>query len=780
MFRICSQSFYIKLSVRSGSFFRHNPPYKYIAFRSFHANSRLHMSIKPTRSASSFTFSTKYPRQHKPPVYGGKGKHQSKGKTPKRSGAGLDRNIRLPARLRLDQLKSTFSNTASKSKSSSKSHFGGKYDTDLYNGSKRKSQSRVGAQFKHSNEDQVSNKSTIAKASRSFLGRSKRDQYDEYGNIVNATPQSAGSDPVARFGRKKSNTLPRFGSGRASTKSTPLQRPSTTVIQKTPKPLGAKARAAAALFDRALGPNAPAVMNQQLIKKQTLERRAEHAKKFELIDNLGQGKSSRTIQDMIDTATFEGMNLHPKVLESITQGLKFKAPTPVQAMCIPRFIHSTDEAILCAAETGTGKTAAYLASVMHVLKVEEDKAIAGTLKLAVPFKFASSLPKSDINAKINNDAFRAVEAITTDGDSITSVAGLALIRKIRRPRAIIIVPSRDLVAQVTATAKILSHKAKLRVVGMHSRSDYKAREFALSSAPIDILICTPGMLTSFTESKDIVLTQTSLIVVDEADTLFDTNFQDDLKPIIQSVKTFSKNQGRTCRFLFTTATLPKTLNLAVLDEFPELRRVFTPNLHRTQAKLHQSFLRLDSSTTKPNMLLEVLRRAVLETDRIIIFCNRRSTCNTVSDHLRSKSYDVVTLTSSAEIKNRTKSLEQFLNPELIKEPFEKLEAMYGNEDEKHVVSPSVVEMQVEGLSKPPLGKPMIMVATDIASRGLDTTPVGHVILYDFPQTAIDYLHRVGRTARNGRSGRATSIIAHRDASLAEFISKAVKKRDMLA
>eukprot|EP00842_Homolaphlyctis_polyrhiza_P000244 jgi/Hompol1/121/HPOL_001830-RA len=535
---------------------------------------------------------------------------------------------------------------------------------------------------------------------------------------------------------------------------------------------------AAALFKRAF-PSKESIELQQ-IQKAVLQRRADHLKKFELMTSDADHDSADSTTGLLSGADFANMGLHPSVLSAITEGMKFTKPTPAQALCIPTFINGTDDALLCAAETGTGKTAAYLASVMHFLKTEED-AVESTGNVR------EIIDKDSNNSSSISDpqVYRVIEAMTAAGESLSSTHGLSTLRKLRRPRAVIVVPSRDLVRQVSASAKLMSHIAKLRVAGVHSKTREATLKETFASSPVDLLVSTPGMLKYLIDSKEIALSQTRYFVIDEADTLFDTNFKEEIEPLIKNAKAFAQKLSRPCRFLFTTATLPKTLANALSSEFPNYRRIVTPNLHRTQSKLRQTFLRLDASTTKSNMLLDILKRAVLETNRIIVFCNRTVTCNAVEQLLKEKQYDVVKLSSSTDVGLRETILQRFTNPQLTAK---RSSAQVNNSAaistaagaQTSVSTPATVHDQLEHRLPEQKERPLIMVATDMASRGLDTIQVGHVILYDFPQTAIDYLHRVGRTARNGGKGRVTSIITRRDASLAEFISKAVNKRSVLA
>ncbi|KAJ3365156.1 hypothetical protein HDU91_002304, partial [Kappamyces sp. JEL0680] len=153
------------------------------------------------------------------------------------------------------------------------------------------------------------------------------------------------------------------------------------------------------------------------------------------------------------------------------------------------------------------------------------------------------------------------------------------------------------------------------------------------------------------------------------------------------------------------------------------------------------FVRLNQSTTKLNLLTETLRR-IQDTLRILIFCNTQESADSVYQSLSSKAYPALLLASHVEKSQLEKNMRLFQDP-----------------------APASLQ---------------IAVATDIASRGIDTVHVGHVILYDFPHTVIDYMHRVGRTGRFNRKGRATSFVTNRDVKLAEAIQAVVRSRKALS
>jgi superfamily II DNA/RNA helicase len=172
-----------------------------------------------------------------------------------------------------------------------------------------------------------------------------------------------------------------------------------------------------------------------------------------------------------------------------------------------------------------------------------------------------------------------------------------------------------------------------------------------------------------------------------------------------------------------------------------LVRLTTASLHKTPNKLHQDFLLLGQSTTKDNLLIETLKRAVNDTNRILVFCNTQQSTDQVYNFLTTKKYPILKCSSKMQREDMEQSLKEFTT-------------------------------KSEDL--------LVMVATDVASRGIDTTLVGQVILYDFPHTAIDYMHRVGRTARFGRPGRATSFVTKRDQMLANTIQDSIKSRRALS
>ena len=341
----------------------------------------------------------------------------------------------------------------------------------------------------------------------------------------------------------------------------------------------------------------------------------------------------------------------------------------------------TRNSLLVGAQTGSGKTVGYLIGLMELLKLQE------------------------------------IETAENTG-VLTSEIGLALHRKLNRPRGIILVPNRELLVQVAQVAKKMAHECKLRVVGIHSKSKRIKDQL---STPLDILIATPSAMT-LALNLGIRYSKCSRLIFDEADTLFDSSFIEDTKEIISTAA------GLDIPQIMVTATVPSYLKNACVNH----KKILMSSLHKTPLTLRQEFIRLGQSITKERMLQEVLKKAVNQTKKVIVFCNTTDSANKVFEFLQSKQYPVQVLHSRIEYKELQNRFQEF--------------------------------QAATDFS--------ILVATDLASRGLDTN-AGQIILYDFPTATSDYIARVGRTARFGKNGSAISFVGTHDVKLAAYVRQKV-------
>ncbi|CAG8749044.1 27384_t:CDS:1, partial [Racocetra persica] len=312
-------------------------------------------------------------------------------------------------------------------------------------------------------------------------------------------------------------------------------------------------------------------------------------------------------------------------------------------------------------------------------------------------------------------------------------------RRFNRPRVIILLPSRELVDQILSVAKLMSHYAKLRAIAVTSNKDRRFVKKTLEM-PVDIVIATPAGLLEYIELGFINIADTKYVVIDEADTMFGKGFGEEVQDIITKVKNSGKNQTRSYQIIIVSATIPKPVNEMLNREFPNIKSITSHSLHKALPNIKHNFIDMKNyNYNKSAAILEVLKKHYTEEHSTMIFCNTRVSAYALESFLKTKKFPVIGL--FGDVNERTTKLEAFRNQE-------------------------------------PNSK--ILVCTDLASRGIDTTFVNHVILYDFPTTVVNFLHRIGRTARAGRKGEATYFITKKNRELASKISKNIREKKVLA
>ncbi|KAF9569138.1 putative ATP-dependent RNA helicase ddx28 [Mortierella alpina] len=499
-------------------------------------------------------------------------------------------------------------------------------------------------------------------------------------------------------------------------------------------------------------------------------------------------QAQESVQEMLNkvaNSRFQNMGLHPDVergvlellassgkstaapsTESAASGIK---PTEIQALTIPASIdpHKKSPYTLCAAETGSGKTLAYLVPMMHDLKVQEDKAV---------------------------QAYNDEGGVDEEG---SKVRALNTIRQYNQPRAIVLLPSRELVAQVSGILKEFSHTVKLRTLAISHAMSPKSVIQRLASGPVDIIVATPaslldylpqpepirrdqqradkeddrrsrGSASTFDENR-LSLSSLRHLVIDEADSMFDRGFGEEVTRIVQQAKAASSAEGQA-KITVVSATLPKKVSDTLDETLPGLLKITTPSLHKSLPGLHQTFLDLKPYFgNRPKAILDILgkQQQVATTgagarrkENTLIFCNTKHSCELLFEHLKSNKVPGVLGVLHGDAANRDEILRQF------------------TDDSYAPPLPSGAGKAATSPSSSVGGK--ILISTDIASRGIDTTAVQHVVLYDFPVTIVDYLHRVGRTARGGRGGRATSLVGRKDRNMAERIMVGIRMGKVLS
>ena len=384
------------------------------------------------------------------------------------------------------------------------------------------------------------------------------------------------------------------------------------------------------------------------------------------------------------TQDWEKLGLGDKLVEAVG-AMGLDAPTDAQRDAIPGVLNGED--VLFAAATGSGKTLAYLLPTIARLKAEE-----------------------------------------------FNVDKLDELRRPNRPRALVLVPTRELAAQVQAVAKELSHHAKLSVRGAFGGSDGvgKQRNTLRKGGAYDLLIATPGRFEKLWDLGDVHLSKCSVVVVDEVDTMLSQGFGAELEKVLRA----TTERERPATVVTTTATLTKAVRRAFGDLsereerwrfLPELRTVETRGLHKATDRCRLELVDVVGKDKLEELLVVLKKR-----QKCLIFCNTVNSCR-AAEHFLSERNACETFSYHGELNSREReaSLQAF--------------------------------REGDGA----------LVCTDLAARGLDIPDVDHVVMFDFPRNPVDYLHRAGRTARAGKSGKVTALVAKADRVLASAIQRAV-------
>ncbi len=347
---------------------------------------------------------------------------------------------------------------------------------------------------------------------------------------------------------------------------------------------------------------------------------------------------------------FEELHIPAKVLEGI-RAAGFTECTPVQALTLPEALRGRD--IAAQAQTGTGKTAAFLIAV-----------------------------------------FSRMLALPSPGQGPS-------------PRVLIIAPTRELVLQIEAEAKLLGGPAGFRIGPVFGGIDYQKQREEVAKG-FDVIIGTPGRLIDYLKQKVYNLRKTQFLVIDEADRLFDMGFISDLRFLLRRMSPYDRRQS----MLFSATLSNRVLELCYEHMNNPERFSVTPE-NVTVEQIEQEIYHVGMSE-KFGLLLGILRRE--PGGRYLIFCNTKAAAERLEDLLKANGFAAAAITGDIPQKQRLKVLSRFRD-----------------------------------------GTLPILVATDVASRGLHIEAVTHVINYDLPQDSEDYVHRIGRTARAGATGRAISL-----------------------
>ncbi|MGA2042681.1 MAG: DEAD/DEAH box helicase [Roseiarcus sp.] len=297
----------------------------------------------------------------------------------------------------------------------------------------------------------------------------------------------------------------------------------------------------------------------------------------------------------------------------------------------------------------------------------------------------------------------------------------------RMPRTLILEPTRELAAQVEeAFAKYgINHKLNLALlIGGVSFGDQEAK----ITRGADVLIATPGRLLDFVERGKLLLTGIEILVIDEADRMLDMGFIPDIERICKLVPF-------TRQTLFFSATMPPEITRLVDTFLHNPVRIEVARAASTAAGITQTLVRSGSTPEEKRATLRRIIRNAENFKNAIIFCNRKRDVQVVYRSLEKHGFSVGALHGDLDQRTRMAALDAFRNDQV-----------------------------------------QLLVCSDVAARGLDIPDVSHVINYDAPHHAEDYVHRIGRTGRAGKLGAALTIVSRADQRAIDEIEKLIETK----
>ncbi len=368
-------------------------------------------------------------------------------------------------------------------------------------------------------------------------------------------------------------------------------------------------------------------------------------------DPLSPPELPRAPQPEFLTETkFDEFNLPAEIIAGLNDA-GFVYCTPIQAQTLP--VSLTGKDVAGQAQTGTGKTAAFLVTVVNSL--------------------LTSRPR----------------------------------KKNSGPSAIIVAPTRELSQQIYEEAKVLCRHTKLSLVQVVGGVDYVKQADILKSG-VDVVICTPGRIIDYYKRKIFKTEGIKALVIDEADRLLDLGFAKDMRYILRKLPAYDKRQSMLFSATLSYRVMELTYEFMNLPEFISV----TPETVTVEG-IEQRLFHVGIEKKVP-LLLGLLERE--EWNRMLIFVNTKAGVEYVTHKLKGNGWPAEGITGDLPQRKRFRLMARFKN-----------------------------------------GQIKILVATDVASRGIHVEDISHVINYDLPQDSENYVHRIGRTARAGKTGNAISL-----------------------
>lgn len=321
---------------------------------------------------------------------------------------------------------------------------------------------------------------------------------------------------------------------------------------------------------------------------------------------------------------------------------------------------------------------------------------------------------------------RDVVASAHTGSGKTAAYGLPLVDMLEEhdqlPRALVLVPTRELAMQVSEQMKLFSKHNKLQIATLYGGTSYHTQRSQLERGT-DVIVATPGRLIDFMESKTVDLRTIEILVLDEADRMMDMGFMPQVRRIIAKVPT----ERQTLMFSATIDARIERLASSFCDE-PTIVRVNKEEGLEPDT-IEQRIINVHEFS-KDDLLLKLLKEWA--DSSVLVFTGTRRKATWVTDRLRDAKVTAEEIHGDISQKQRETTIARFRKGEFP-----------------------------------------VLVATDVAARGLDVPTITHVINYDVPNTPEEYVHRIGRTGRNGKSGIAVTFVADEQQHLFRDVEKLI-------
>ncbi|PLX50149.1 MAG: ATP-dependent RNA helicase RhlB [Desulfobulbaceae bacterium] len=407
------------------------------------------------------------------------------------------------------------------------------------------------------------------------------------------------------------------------------------------------------------------------VRKKTPAPPPTPKKKRQPLENGDWDLSQFQVPEEKGRKRFHDFDLPLEVMHAISD-LSFHYCTPIQAEILAHTLQGRDAT--GKAQTGTGKSAAFLINILTTL-------------------LTKSPPKGAKNAT---------------------------------PRSLIIAPTRELVMQIAEDAEKLAAYSDIHIVPIYGGMDYQKQLDDIQGQQVDIVAATPGRLLDFQRKRQINLSDVEIFVIDEADRMLDMGFIPDVRQIVHSLP--DRGQRQT---LFFSATLTPEVNHLADQWTKDPAVVEIETEHATVDSIDQ-LVYLVTTDEKFPLLYNLIVSQDLH--KVIVFCNRKSETRELTDLFKRHKISCGVLSGDVDQKKRVTTLNDFKE-----------------------------------------GKIRILVATDVAGRGIHIEGISHVVNYNLPYDPEDYVHRIGRTGRAGATGTSVSFACEEDSfylpDIEEFIGR---------